>query len=50
MYTSNSLACYIAFVIVFVVCVFMASVFIDKIRMFLWNLLWNNIEKRYVRK
>lgn len=50
LYASNSLACYIAFVIVFVVCVFMASVFIDKIRMFLWNLLWNNIEKRYVRK
>ena len=49
-FKSDTLVCYIGFVAVFVTSIFVASVIIDKIRMFLWNLLWNNIGKRYVRK
>lgn len=48
-FESNTLACYIAFVIIFIISVFVVSILIDKIRMYLWKQLWSNIEKHYVR-
>lgn len=49
-YTSCSLPVYFGFVISFVVWVFVASVLIDKVRMFFWRHLWNIIDKNYGRK
>ena len=37
-------------IIVFVICVFIGSVLVDKIRMFLWKQFWKQIEKKYGRK
>lgn len=48
-FKSNTLAYYMVFVIVFVISVFVVSILIDKIRMYLWKQLWSNIEKHYVR-
>lgn len=49
-YVSSSLLSYVTIIIVFVICVFIGSVLVDKIRMFLWKQFWKQIEKKYGRK